>query len=387
MNTIPGKRVQLALCATVFVDLLGFTLVLPSLPFHVQDLGGHGLWLGAILTGYSLAQAVAAPVLGRLADRHGRRRLLLLSLAGSAMSLTIMGLAGTLWLLLLARVVAGICGGSIGVAQAFSADIATPPQRTKAMGQIGAAIGLAFTLGPALGALAAPLGFSTIAYIAAALAAANWALAWKTLPHTVPMERGPQPTTRGLLAPLPLLIAGFASMAAFVGMETTVAFVAAARFDAGPMFVGLLLCLAGLALTIVQGFLVAPAATRWGERRVAIAGAVLMTLGLLAIPMASQPVFIVAVIVLSAGNGVVTATVASMLATAGPPSERGARMGQGQSAASAARALGPLGAGSLFDITIWAPYILGAFLSAAVAGAIASARDVDRHDSPTIQQL
>jgi DHA1 family tetracycline resistance protein-like MFS transporter len=322
-----------------------------------------------------VAQAVAAPVLGRLADRHGRRRLLLLSVAGSATSLAIMGLAGTLWLLLLARTVAGICGGSIGVAQAFAADVVRPAQRTKAMGQIGAAVGLAFTLGPALGALSAPLGFSTTAYIAAALAAGNWVLAWKTLPATTPVHHGPRPTTRGLLAPWPLLIASFASMAAFVGMETTVAFVAATRFSAGPTFVGILLCLAGLALTLVQGFLVAPAANRWGERRAAIAGTVMMTLGLLAIPVASQPVLVSAVIVLSAGNGVVTATVASMLATTGPPSQRGARMGQGQSAASAARALGPLSAGLLFDVTIWAPYLLGAFLSVAVATAVAAARE------------
>jgi MFS family permease len=159
----PIHGTRLALYATVFVDLLGFTLILPSLPFRVTALGGDALWLGVVLTSYSLCQAVAAPVLGRLADRHGRRRLLLVSLAGSAASLALMGLAGGLWLLLVARALAGLCGGSIGVAQAFAADLAGLAGRTKAMGQVGAAIGLAFTIGPALGALAAPLGFAATA--------------------------------------------------------------------------------------------------------------------------------------------------------------------------------------------------------------------------------
>ncbi|MEU5261127.1 MFS transporter [Amycolatopsis sp. NPDC021455] len=352
----------------MFVDLLSFTLVLPSLPFQVGVLGGGGIWLGVLLTSYSVTQAAAAPVLGGLADRHGRRRLLLLSLAGSAVSLAVLGAAGSLWVLLLARVVAGICGGSIGVAQAFAADLSGPERRTKAMGLVGAAIGLAFTVGPALGALATPLGFDVTAYIAAALAAGNLVLAWRTLPAGRPAPAtGTKTSERGVIAPWPLLVAGFATMAAFVGMETTLAFLAAGRFGAGPAFVGVLLCLAGAALFLVQGLLVARASRRWGEARVALAGAVAMAVGLGVLPFAPLPFFVVAVVVLSAGNGLVTATVASMLAGAGPPEQRGARMGQGQSAAAAARALGPLGSGALFDVGAWLPYAVGAVLSAGVA--------------------
>ncbi|WP_158226745.1 MFS transporter [Amycolatopsis vastitatis] len=351
----------------MFVDLLSFTLVLPSLPFRVGVLGGGGIWLGVLLTSYSVSQAAAAPVLGRLADRHGRRRLLLLSLAGTAVSLAVMGAAGTLWVLLPARVVAGICGGSIGVAQAFAADLSGPQHRTKAMGQVGAAIGLAFTAGPALGALAAPLGFDVTAYIAAALAAGNLVQAWKTLPAGRPPATGTKASPRRVIAPWPLLVAGFATMAAFVGMETTLAFLAAERFGAGPGFVGILLCLAGAALFLVQGLLVARASRRWGETRVALAGAVAMAAGLGVLPFAPMPFFVVAVVVLSAGDGLVTATVASMLAGAGPPGQRGARMGQGQSVAATARALGPLGSGVLFDVGAWLPYAVGAVLSAGVA--------------------
>lgn len=350
----------------MFVDLLGFTLVLPSLPFRVGDLGGGALWLGVVLTGYSLCQALAAPVLGRLADRHGRRRLLLLSLAGTALSLALMGLAGSLWLLLAARALAGVCGGSIGVAQAFAADLSGPADRTRTMGRIGASVGLAFTVGPAIGALAAPLGFATTALIGAGLAGVNLVLAARVLPRDA-ATRARRRRARGLVAPKPLLAAGFAAMAAFVGMETTVAFLAAARFDAGPAFVGVLLAAAGAVLVVVQGFLVGPAARRWGESRVAVAGAVLMAGGLAALPFLTDAPFLVAVLVLSAGNGLVTAAVASLLAAAGPAAETGARMGQGQSAAAAARATGPLAAGALFDLAVALPYLLGAALSLGVA--------------------
>lgn len=365
MGPISGTRAQLALYATVFIDLLGFTLILPALPFQVTSLGGDAFWLGVVLTSYSVCQAIAAPVLGRLADRYGRRRLLLLSLAGSAASLALMGLAGSLWLLLVARAVAGLCGGSIGVAQAFAATLAGAAGRIKAMSRVGAAIGLAFTIGPALGALAVPLGFAATALIGAGLAVANLVFAVATLPPGR-TERPRRPKVGRRVAPWPLLATGFAAMAAFVGMETTVAYLAAARFDAGPAMIGVLLAAAGLVLTVVQGFLVAPAARRWGEARTAAAGGLLMAVGLLAMAFLAEVPFVAAVLVVSAGNGMVTATAASLLAGAGPPEEIGARMGQGQSAASAARASGPLAAGALFDLAMVAPYLLGTALSVAV---------------------
>jgi MFS family permease len=193
---------------------------------------------------------------------------------------------------------------------------------------------------------------------------------------TLPPGRADRPRRRGarrLVAPWPLLVAGFASMAAFVGMETTVAYLASARFGAGPAFVGLLLCAAGLTLTVVQGFLVSPAAHRFGEARVATAGAALMAAGLLALPFLTTVPFVAAVLVVAAGNGLVTVAAASLLAAAGPPEELGARMGQGQSAASVARAAGPLSAGALFDLTLLAPYLLGAALSTGVACLLAVA--------------
>src|SRR5690606_25799752 len=142
----------LVVCLAVFVDMLGFGIILPLLPFHIASLGGSGVWLGAIMTAYAAAQFLAAPVLGALSDRYGRRRLLVLSLAGSAVSMALTGLAGSLPLLLAARLVAGGCGGSIAVAQAYVVELVEPRNRLRALGAVGASIGFGFVVGPAIGA-------------------------------------------------------------------------------------------------------------------------------------------------------------------------------------------------------------------------------------------
>ncbi|HEY8478115.1 MAG TPA: MFS transporter, partial [Chloroflexota bacterium] len=164
----------LVVYVTVFVDLLGFGIILPNLPFYALSFGATGLWIGAILTAYSAAQLVGAPLLGRVSDAVGRRPVILLSLVGSALSFTLTGLADTLFLLLLARALAGLFGGSIAAAQAYIADATPPEDRAKHMGMLGAAIGMGFVFGPALGAALSPLGFSAAAFCSAGLAAANF---------------------------------------------------------------------------------------------------------------------------------------------------------------------------------------------------------------------
>jgi MFS family permease len=152
--------------------MLGFGIILPALPFRAAQLGGGGAWVGAIITSYAVAQFISAPVLGSLSDRYGRRRLLLLSLVGSAVSLTLSGVAGTLIFLLLARFVAGSFGGAIAVGQAYAVDLAEPRNRTRALGMVGASIGLGFVFGPAIGGglSAAGVGFTGICLAAAVIA-------------------------------------------------------------------------------------------------------------------------------------------------------------------------------------------------------------------------
>ncbi|NBE91686.1 MFS transporter [Nonomuraea sp. KC401] len=366
-----GRRAQLVIAATVFVDLLGFTLVLPSLPFYAAGLGAGGLWFGALMSAYSVTQFLAAPVLGRLSDRYGRRPVVLLALAGTAVSMALTGMAESLGWLLACRALAGACGGSISVAHAYVADAVPAERRTGAMARLGAAIALAFVLGPAMGGVMAPLGFAACAYVAAALAAVNLvaALLWLPEPGCRPPPDEPDggPEQR---APVLLLAASaFLAMASFVGMETTLAFLGRDRYGWDATAIGLALAAAGLAMAIVQGGLVAVLARRWGEARVAAAGAAVMAACLLAMAVAATWwQCLAALCLLAAGHGLLTPSVSSLLAAAGSARRRGARLGVGQSASAAARIVGPAASGLLFDLGAALPYLAGA-ASAALAAA------------------
>lgn len=377
------RSAQMVISATVFVDLLGFTLILPALPFYAADLGATGLWFGALMSAYSVAQLVAAPVLGRLSDRYGRRPLVLLALAGSVVSMALTGLATSLAWLLVCRALAGACGGSISVAQAYLADAVPAERRTGAMAQMGAAIGMAFVIGPALGGALAPLGFAACAYAAAGLAAVNLAAALAWLPEPRNGQKSSEPRDsrpetwrpnrgKGMRTPVALLAGtGFLAMAAFVGMETTLAFLGRDRYGWDATSIGLALAAAGLAMAAVQAGLVAWLARRWGDARVAAIGAVTMAVCMVAIPLAATWWLCLATVcLLAAGHGLLTPTVSSLLAAAGPPEQRGARLGTGQSAGAAARIVGPAAAGLLFDLGTALPYLAGAATAALAVVAV-----------------
>ncbi|RBQ14976.1 MFS transporter [Spongiactinospora rosea] len=357
---------RLVILGAVFVDLLGFTLVLPALPFYAAELGATGVWFGALVSAYAVAQFVAAPVLGRLSDRYGRRSVLLMALAGSAVSMALTGMAGSLGALLACRVLAGASGGSISVAQAYLADAVPADRRTQAMAQMGAAIGMAFMIGPAIGGVLAPLGFAVCAYVAAGLAAVNLvaALVWLPEPsrHRTPEEPPGASQEKSGRAPVALLAAtGFLAMTAFVGMETTLAFLGRDRYGWDATAIGLALAAAGLALVIVQAGPVFLLARRWGDARVAAAGAVIMAACMAAVAVsATWWQCLAAVCLLAAGHGLLTPTVSSLMAVAGSPERRGARLGLGQSAEAAARVAGPAAAGLLFDVGAALPYLAGA---------------------------
>jgi DHA1 family tetracycline resistance protein-like MFS transporter len=368
-----------AVYAVVFVDLLGFAMVLPVLPFHVRDRGGSGLALGVVLAGYSLGQVAAAPALGRLSDRYGRRPLLLLALAGSTASLTLAALAQPLWLLFAARLLAGLCGGSIGVAHAYAADLAPPQQLRRVMGGVGAAVGAGFTLGPALGAVLAPYGFATVTLAAAGIALVNLVFALAVLASAEPSRPHPQarPSAAGR-SPGPVravLAAVFAVTVAFVAMETVLAPAAERQLGAGPAFVGWLLTAAGACLVAVQAVAAGPA-RRMDAAAVATAGALAIAVGLVLLPRAGAPAFVIAVLVVAIGYGLATPATSALLATAGSSATRGHRLGSGQAAAAAGRLSGPLVAGALLDVRPGAPALAAA--GAAVAAAALLVRRVPR---------
>jgi len=378
------RSALMVVCLAVFVDMLGFGIILPILPLHAQRLGGSGAWVGALLTAYALAQFVAAPVLGALSDRYGRRRLLLLALAGSMVSLALTGVAGSLALLLLARLVAGGFGGAIAVGQAYAVDLAPGKHRTHALGLVGASVGLGFVVGPGVGAglAAAGMGFTGICLVAAALAGANLVAGLVLLPPPTPVKRRPRRVSvsgagrerlRTLTAALaqrrmrPLLLAMFGVTFAFASMETTFALLGAARFGLGPAGLGVVFTAVGVVMVLVQGGIVGRVTTRYGHRPVAVAGAVLMALGLLVVPFAPAWLSYLGLGVVAAGQGLLSTTIAALIAEASGPQALGGALGIGQSSAAAARAVGPIVAGLTFDLAMALPYLLATLLAVLAA--------------------
>jgi DHA1 family tetracycline resistance protein-like MFS transporter len=363
---------------TVFIDLLGFGIILPSLPFYAQDLGATGLWLGVLLTSYSFAQLIGAAILGRLSDRFGRRPMLILSLAGSSASLALTGLALSLPTLAAARALAGLFGGSVSAAQAYIADVTEPHERARYMGILGSAIGLGFVLGPAIGALLSPLGFGAAAFAAAGLAAANCVFALFRLRESLDPEDRSQAAAQRSLAYLRramrrpglarILLASFLTMFAFVAMETTLAYLGKVRFGLDERGFGLLLVLVGGVMILVQGGLIGPLTRRWGERRLALAGAVIMTISLLAVPSA-QNLGMAALILapLGAGRALTLPTIATLISRRTPREEQGGTLGLAQSLNAAARAVGPLLAGWLYDFGPARPFVVAGTLSVLAA--------------------
>lgn len=370
---------------TVFIDLMGFGIILPLLPFYAEAFGATGVWVGAILTAYSAAQLVGASVLGRLSDRVGRRPVLLMSLAGSAASLLLSGLAGSLWLLLAARALAGLFGGSIAAAQAVIADVTAPGERAKYMGLLGASIGLGFVFGPALGAGLARFGFGAAAFAAASLAAANLLFAFLRLPETRGAEQRRHVRSRvdwsNFLDALHhpsmgrLLAATFLSTLAFVAMEATFALLGEARLGLTAGRLGFVFAYVGVVMVIVQGGFVGRLARRFGERALATAGALVMAVSLAALPLVPSLRAALGVLAgLAVGQGLTTPMLSTLLSRATDADEQGGTLGLGQSLAAAARAVGPIGAGWLYDRAMSAPYAASAAVMVVAALLVGTSR-------------
>jgi MFS family permease len=370
---------------TVFIDLVGFGLILPQLPYYAEHFGATGVWVGAILTAYSAAQLVGASLLGRLSDRVGRRPVLLLSLAGSAASFLLSGLADSLWLLLVARALAGLFGGSIAAAQAYIADVTTPGERARYMGLLGAAIGLGFVFGPALGSFLARYGFGAAAFAAASLAAANLVFAFFRLPETRGTEERRHAHSRLDLSNLVdalrhpsigrLLAATFFSTLAFVAMEATFALLGEARFGLDAGHLGFVFAYVGVVMVVVQGGLIGRLVPRFGERALATAGALLMAASLAALPLAPSLAAALGVLAgLAVGQGLTTPMLSTLLSRAADADEQGGTLGLGQSLAAAARAVGPIGAGWLYDRAVGAPYAASAVVMVLAALLVGTAR-------------
>jgi multidrug resistance protein len=363
---------------TVAIDLVGFGIVFPILPLYAEDFGASPAVVGALVASYSLAQVVFAPLWGRLSDRIGRKPALIASLVGTAVGSLMTGLAGSLWVLFAGRVVDGISGASVSVAQAAVADVAPPDERPRLLGLLGAAFGLGFVVGPALGGLAALGGPELPFLLAAAIAGVNALVAIRRLPDTGPPAAEPAPPApaRPDRVLLRLGMVMFVGMVAFSGFEATFALLGERRVGLDLASAGAVFAAIGLALVLVQTSVVGPVSDRWGALGTVRAGLVANAAGLALLAVDDGWTTLVpSLALLVLGQGLLVPTLAAAVSDATPAGRRGTALGYQQSAGHLARVAGPLAAGALFEhVGPASPYLLGAVLVLGAAALVPTPR-------------
>jgi multidrug resistance protein len=378
------KRSPLYLMAlTILIDFAGFGVVLPLLPFWAERLGAGALGIGLILTIYALAQFIFTPVLGALSDRYGRRPIIIASLLIDALSLALSALAGSLPMLFVARFIGGFGASNIGSAQAVVADVTPVEKRAKGMGHIGAAIGMGFVVGPALGGVLAPLGPTVPFWVAMSIALANALLVLRFLPETRHMRATtevstPMPFTnhgRGVMlvgrrqllwhrAVARLVVINLLFTLAFTAMEAVLLLFTQHSFGWTALQNGYIFTYVGIAILLMRGGLAGQLVKRWGERSLLIAGLLMLAVGLVLLSWSTNlALLLIALGIVSAGDGVVTPMVATLLSFASPPGAQGETLGLAPGVAGLGRVLGPLAAGSIFALGgPGAPFFFGSAL-------------------------
>jgi MFS transporter, DHA1 family, tetracycline resistance protein len=350
----------------VAVDLLGFGIIIPLLPLYAERFGASATTIGFLFASYSLAQFVFAPIWGRISDRVGRRPILLITIAGSAIGSLILGLAGSLPILFIGRILDGASGASVAVARATVSDIADADQRPRLMGLLGAAFGVGFVVGPALGALAALGSPSLPFYVAAGISALNLVAGVIRIPESLraPTSRMHGTGLRSLPMPvLRLVILTFVGITAFSAFEATFSLLGSARLDMNEPTVALVFAGIGLVLVATQAGLVGPITRALGEAKTIRLGLILNVVGFAVISVADSWLTLPpGLALLALGQGLLTPTLSS--AVAGMAPERaGVALGVQQSAGGLARVVGPIIGGVLFAAAIPLPYIVAAGLT------------------------
>jgi MFS transporter, DHA1 family, tetracycline resistance protein len=358
----PLPRGFMTLWTTVVIDLIGFGVAIPVLgPFARDRFGASGFMVGLIGSSFSAAQFLVARPIGRLSDRVGRKPVLVVSLIGTALASLATGFATSLWMLVAARAFDGASGATVGVAQASVSDIAPPHRRAQLLGMLGAAFGIGFTIGPAIGGLASYLGGRRAPFfVAAAIAGANAIATIIRLPETrglavaeaaTPAGSDPRLARTWRENSLPRILAvSVLAMFAFSGFENMFSIYGQRRIGFTQSTASIAFVVIGVFLSIVQGGLIRPATERFGERPLLRGGLWLTAGGLLLVGFTTNWWMLVpAILLIALGQGVVSPTTQSAVANRIAPEARGEVLGVQQSWSSAARVLGPLAAGLTFD--------------------------------------
>ncbi|MBI5840749.1 MAG: MFS transporter [Chloroflexi bacterium] len=366
----------------VFIDLLGYSLILPLLPYYAQTFHANQTVTGLLLASYSIMQLIGAPILGRLSDRFGRRPILLLCILGTTIGFLMMGLAATLWMLFASRMLDGLTGGNFSVTQAYISDVTNEKDRSKALGMTGAAFGLGFIVGPVTGGLLGQWNPALPAFVAAAISLINFVLVYAWLPESLTrekraqmIEKQPAVTWNALLVALrrpftsSLFITGFFFGLAFVILQTIFALHALVKFNMTSFQTGLVLTYVGILSVIMQGFLVGRLTSRFREDALIVVSAVLLGVGLLGWGLASNIFWLyMATTPIALFGGLLGTLLSSTLTKAVAPHEIGGILGLYSAMDSSTRVIGPIIGGILLQqVGAWAPGAFGAVLMAGVS--------------------
>ncbi len=373
---VPTKAFA-TLWLTLFIDLVGFGIIIPVLPFYATSFGASPQVVTLLSTSFSLAQFLAAPVLGRISDRVGRRPVMLISIAGSCVSMLVLGMATTLAVVFASRVLAGMSSANISTAHAYVADRVEPKRRAKYMGMMGAAIGLGFVFGPAIGGLLSTPEHPELPFlVSSGLAAINLLMAVVWLPESHRVDRGRtadepakvDPGSSSATAAAPktwwrsvggalwgtplgwLALVNLAFYLAFSAMESTYALMLEAVLAWGPQQTGGIFAFLGVVIVLTQGVLVGRLVGRLGERRTLLVGMAILVAGLATVGLAEVPwPVVVGSACIAGGNGLITPSINALVSRHSSKDTQGFALGLSSSAAALGRILGPAGAGVVFE--------------------------------------
>jgi DHA1 family tetracycline resistance protein-like MFS transporter len=387
--TEKSTRSLTALFGVIIIDLIGFGIVVPILPYYAKSLDTSPATLGLLLAAYPAFQFIFSPIWGRLSDRIGRKPVMLATILGSAGALTLLGVSDSLLGLFAGRILGGIFGANISVATAYVADVTREDERTRWMGMVGACFGIGFVLGPALGGLLAPsldgswpasaffgatlsahiepFGYGIPMLLAAALATINFIFASWAL--TEPKRHAEREPSAGRLEVLRNPeIRRFCTLnlifsIAVTQLESIFAYFMIDRFQFDAINVAFILVGMAVLMGGIQGGGIRPLAARFGERNLALAGFALMAVSLFAVPFMPTVGWVLLPLALSAvGRGIGQPPIISLVSMTASPGERGSVMGTFQSSASLARVLGPTAAGALYALYHGGPFVLSGCL-------------------------
>ena len=371
------RRLLFSIVLVVFIDLLGFSLIIPLLPYYAQTFNASDITIGLLLASYAAAQLIGAPLLGRASDRSGRRPILLISIFGTFLGFVLFGLAESLTMLFVSRILQGVTGGNLSVAQAYITDVTDAKSRNRGLGMIGAAFGLGFIIGPALGGVLSNISYHVPAFVAAGLSFINLLLVAFWLPESLTPEKRTQPTEKrpaftfnalvqALKHPLtgPLLITRFLYSLAFVILQSIFSLFVLRRFSMDVVTTGFVLTYVGVVSVITQAWLVGRLSQKFKDSSLIQGGLLLLGLGLLAWAFAPTVLMLVlSTTPVALAGGMLNTVLPSALTKTVEPQEVGGILGLSTSVESSTRVIAPLLGGFLLErVAYWAPGVFGALL-------------------------